>query len=56
MRNGGSYPKKSVLRSKPRRGNGGIGKISIVIKERDVEGKLVVRDLVAEFMSKVKLR
>ena len=27
-----------------------------VIKERDAEGKLVVRDLVAEFLSKIKLR
>ena len=27
-----------------------------VIKEKDAEGKLIVRDLVAEFMSKIKLR
>ena len=26
------------------------------IKERDAQGKLVVLDLVAEFMSKIKLR
>ena len=27
-----------------------------VINETDAEGKLIVRDLVAEFMSKIKLR